>query len=189
MTRKVMSGDKETSQEALSDIGQDNHFTNDLTAFMRKCQEVDPYCKWVARQNLHYRSQLLDTSVNGKTIVPEVTRSTIGKEVPLLCLAGRVIVPEQMALRHELLRLFHDCPSSGHWGEQRTKEILQRTFYWPGLGQDVKEWVSVCSQCQGEAICHHKPYGHLELYAPKVDDYQLFKCISLDWIPGPPESQ
>ena len=180
MTKKVMSGDKETSQEALSDIGQDDHFTEDLTAFMRKCQKVDPYCKWVARQNLHHRSQLSDTSAFGITIVPEATRSTLGKEVPLLCLAGRVIVPEQVALRHELLCLFYDCPSSGHWGQKCTKETLQRYIYWTGLGQDVKEWILVCSQCQGKAICHHKPYGHLELYVPKVDDYQLFKRISLD---------
>ena len=176
-------------QEALSDASQEKPLTDDLIAFIKKCQEVDPYCKWVARQNLHYRSQLLDTSVNGKTIVPEVTRSTIGKEVPLLCLAGRVIVPEQMALRHELLRLFHDCPSSGHWGEQRTKEILQRSFYWPGLGHDVKEWISVCPQCQGKAIHHHKPYGHLEPYVPEDGDYRPFKHISLDWITGLPESR
>ena len=101
-------------QEALSDASQGEPFTDDLIALIKKCQEEDPYCKWVARQNLHHRSQLLDTSANGTTIVPEVTRSTIGKEVPLLCLAGRVVVPEQTALRHELLRLFHDCPSSGH---------------------------------------------------------------------------
>jgi hypothetical protein len=85
-------------KEALSDISQDNPFTDDLIAFIRKCQKVDPYCKWVARQNLYYRSQLSDTSAFGNTIIPEATRSTLGKEVPLLCLAGCIIMPEQAAL-------------------------------------------------------------------------------------------
>jgi hypothetical protein len=181
---------RKDAEKALSDISQNEPLTDDLLGLIKKYQEDDPYCKRVAKQALHQRRQLSDAPVDGSTIVPEVHRPTLGKvEDSLLYEAGRVVVPEQTALRHELLRRFHDCPSSGHWGEKRTKEILQRSFYWPGLGHDVKEWISTCPQCQGKAIHHHKPYGQLEPFKPDDGDYRPFKHISMDWITGLPESR
>jgi hypothetical protein len=67
--------------------------------------------------------------------------------------------------------------------------ILQQSFYWPSLGYDVKEWISICPQCQSKAIHHYKPYGQLESFKPDDGDYWLFKYISIDWITSLPESQ
>ena len=80
----------------------------------------------------------------------------------LLYYKGRVVVPLQKSLIQELLYLYYDDQFSGHWGIDKTKELLERKFYWPGLATDVREYVSTCQVCQNIAIPRHKPYGKLE---------------------------
>ena len=80
----------------------------------------------------------------------------------LLRYKGRVVVPAQKALTQELLFLYHDDQLAGHWGVDKTKELLERKFYWPGLARDVREYVTTCSTCQNIATPRHKPYGKLE---------------------------
>jgi hypothetical protein len=54
---------------------------------------------------------------------------------------NRVVVPAQKALTQELLYLYHDDQFGGHWGIGKTKELLERKFYWQGLLQDIKDYV------------------------------------------------
>jgi hypothetical protein len=179
---------KEAMQDV--DVGAGHELTDDLIQLIKKHQELDPYCRWVARQQLHKRTQLTDPPVDASTVALEATGSTVGEGFSdLLCITGRVIVPEQASLRHELLRHFHDCPTAGHWGEKRTMELLRRSFYWPRLGKDVKEWISTCPQCQSKAIHRHKPYGQLQPFTPEDGDFRPFKHIAVDWITGLPKSR
>ena len=80
----------------------------------------------------------------------------------LLCFKGRAVVPIQKSLIQELLYLYHDDQLAGHWGIDKTTELLQRKFYWPSLATDVREYIATCSVCQHMAIPRHKPYGKLE---------------------------
>ena len=47
----------------------------------------------------------------------------------LLCYKGRAVVPAQKALTQELLYLYHDDQFAGHWGINKTKELLEQKFY------------------------------------------------------------
>ena len=33
-------------------------------------------------------------------------------------------IPAQKALRHEIMYLFYNCPSAGHWGVQKTMDLI-----------------------------------------------------------------
>ena len=46
----------------------------------------------------------------------------------LLYKGERLVVPNQRSLVHELLRLHHDEEVAGHWGVQKTLELLQHKF-------------------------------------------------------------
>jgi hypothetical protein len=117
---------RKDAKKALSDISQNEPLIDDLLKLIKKYQEDDPYYKRVAKQALYQCQQLSDAPIDRSTIVPEVHRPTLGKvEDSLLYEAGHVIVPEQTTLQHKLLQRFYDCPSSGHWDEKCTKEILQ----------------------------------------------------------------
>ena len=81
--------------------------------------------------------------------------------------------------------LYHDDQFAGHWGIEKTKELLERKFYWPGLAMDVREYISTCQTCQNIAIPRHKPYGKLEsLPIPEGP----WKEVSLDFITQLPSS-
>ena len=106
-------------------------------------------------------------------------------EQGLLCHKGRAVVPAQKALIQELLYLYHDDQFAGHWGIDKTKELLERKFYWPGMGTDIKEYVTTCSVCQNIAISRHKPYGKLE---PLPVPERPWQEVSLDFITQLPRS-
>jgi len=103
----------------------------------------------------------------------------------LLYYKGRIVVPLQKSLLQELLYIYHDDQFSGHWGIDKTKELIERKFYWPGLATDVREYVLSCQTCQNIAIPRHKPYGKLEsLPIPEGP----WKEVSLDFITQLPPS-
>jgi transposase InsO family protein len=103
----------------------------------------------------------------------------------LLYKGERLVVPNQRSLVHELLRLHHDAEVAGHWGVQKTLELLQRKFKWEGMRQDVEEYVQTCPVCQGNAAPRHKPYGKLE---PLPQPSRPWKEISIDLITQLPVS-
>ena len=103
----------------------------------------------------------------------------------LLYYKERVVIPSQKSLIQELLYLYHDDQFSGHWGIDKTKELLERKFYWPSLVTDVREYVLSCQTCQNIAIPKHKPYGKLQsLPIPEGP----WKEVSLDFITQLPSS-
>ena len=60
----------------------------------------------------------------------------------------RVYVPNNKELREEILRGHHDPEIIGHPGQLRMMELLKRTYWWPGLKENVKKYVQGCFKCQ-----------------------------------------
>ena len=99
----------------------------------------------------------------------------------------RVLVPKQESLRAQILETHHDCPSGGHFGYDKTLNLIQRHFTWRGIANDVREYIATCPICQGKAYHRHKPYGQLQPLPIPTDLWNSpFKEISLDWITGLP---
>ena len=87
--------------------------------------------------------------------------------------------------------IYHDCPSGGYWGRDKTLDLIRRRFTWPGIAEDVREYAATCPACQGKAIHRHKSYGKIEPLPIPTDLWNApFKEItrSLDWITGLPVS-
>ena len=56
------------------------------------------------------------------------------------------IVPPSMT--QEILSACHASPTAGHLGVAKTSEKIKQRFYWPGLQEDTKMFVSRCPECQ-----------------------------------------
>ena len=56
------------------------------------------------------------------------------------------IVPPSMT--QEILLACHSSPTAGHLGVAKTSEKIKQRFYWPGLQEDTKLFVSRCPECQ-----------------------------------------
>jgi hypothetical protein len=46
-----------------------------------------------------------------------------------------------------LLRKVHDKPLRGHLGQENTYIRLSQTYYWPGMQQDIIDYVKSCKIC------------------------------------------
>jgi len=59
--------------------------------------------------------------------------------------SDKLLVPA--ALRRKLLELYHDSLFAGDNGIARTYDRLRREFYWGGMYQNCKDYVSACQIC------------------------------------------
>ena len=73
---------------------------------------------------------------------------------------GLPFVPE--AIRMELISRHHDDPLAGHFGIEKTRELLARKYYWPTLRHDVEAYVKGCDVCLALKAVRHKPYSDLQ---------------------------
>ncbi|MBW0488817.1 hypothetical protein O181_028532 [Austropuccinia psidii MF-1] len=60
-----------------------------------------------------------------------------------------------------ILQECHDCPYMGHMSEDRTKERVASTAWWPKWEQELSEYISTCERCQKANRKHGKKYGLL----------------------------
>ena len=96
-----------------------------------------------------------------------------------------VYVPPSTAVRGELMKIHHDDPYAGHFGIEKTTDLLRRKYYWQGLPKDVKDYVETCDVCQHMKVPRHKPYGELaSLPIPR----RAWDSIAMDFIVGLPPS-
>ena len=98
---------------------------------------------------------------------------------------GRVYMPKNKELREEILREHHDPADIGHPGQYRMMELLKRTYWWPGLKEDVKKYIQECFKCQQNKVQHQKKAG--ELHPLKIPQGP-WQEISIDIIGPLPKS-
>ena len=56
----------------------------------------------------------------------------------------------------------------GHPGQHRMLELIKRTYWWPELKEDIKEYVQGCFKCQQNKVQHQRKAGELHpLEIPK----------------------
>ncbi|QRW19916.1 Retrotransposable element Tf2 protein [Rhizoctonia solani] len=104
-------------------------------------------------------------------------------EEDLLWYRGKLVVPDSELIKEQLLKEFHDSPLAGHPGQQRTLELLNRNYWWPGMKSSAKEWVECCPTCQANRRAHAPVISLKPLEVPLFP----FHTISYDFITGFPK--
>ena len=86
----------------------------------------------------------------------------------LLLLNNRIYVPSAGNLHTHVLQYNHDHILAGHFGQNKTLELVRRGYSWPSLRADVQQFCKSCITCMRSKPQHHKPYGSLkQLPIPK----------------------
>ncbi|GBO25276.1 Retrovirus-related Pol polyprotein from transposon 297 [Araneus ventricosus] len=62
----------------------------------------------------------------------------------------QVVLPK--CKRSEVLRVAHEIPLAGHLGEQKTKQRIKYSFFWPEIKKDVREF---CQTCKPQSWSDH----------------------------------
>ena len=74
----------------------------------------------------------------------------------------RIIVPKSRVM--ELIAMYHDLPSAGHWGVTCTASLLRRRYHIEHLLRLVRSYCRTCVACQQAKSLHNRPLGLVELF-------------------------
>ena len=99
--------------------------------------------------------------------------------------SSRMYVPDDDSLRMHIISSHHDSPISGHLGYQKTQELIERQYYWPGLASDVRTYVARCDRCARFKGSNMKPTGSAIPLQPSM---MPWVDISTDFITDLPLS-
>jgi hypothetical protein len=98
---------------------------------------------------------------------------------------NRIYVPNTNDLRLRALRYKHDHILAGHFGQNKTLELVRRKYVWPHLQMLVQDFCKSCSTCAWSKAPQHRPYGFLkQLPIPE----KPWNSISIDFIEKLPVS-
>ena len=82
-------------------------------------------------------------------------------EQGLYCYDDRIWVPDSDNLRLWILLNCHDHPISGHYGQNKTLDLVRRNYTWPNVRKFIKDYCKSCTACARSKAPRHKPYGNL----------------------------
>ena len=103
----------------------------------------------------------------------------------LLYYEGLLYFPEGPC-RFRVLQSRHDFPLAGHFGFNKTIELISKDFWWPQMWKLVKEFLTTCDICSHSKIPRHRPYG---LLRPLEILEKPWTSISMDFIVDLPSSK
>ncbi|GLI69983.1 hypothetical protein VaNZ11_014632, partial [Volvox africanus] len=100
--------------------------------------------------------------------------------------ATQIVVPNDDALRYDILARFHEDPLAGHPGSKRLIDLVQRSFWWPRLAKDATNFVQTCSLCQRNKALSGKGHGLLQpLPVPDAP----WESVSMDFVVALPKTE
>ncbi|CAI7923453.1 unnamed protein product [Closterium sp. NIES-53] len=98
---------------------------------------------------------------------------------------NRIWVPTYSLLRELLLQEAHDGITPGHFGVEKTRQQLQRYYYWPELLTDVQHHVGSCPTCQVMKSSRKRKAGQLQPIPPPERAWQQ---VTMDFVTGLPSN-
>ncbi|KAG9490480.1 hypothetical protein GDO78_006034 [Eleutherodactylus coqui] len=115
-------------------------------------------------------------------VVPQLRNAQ--QDAPLGVPEGRWFVPETLRLR--VMDESHSSILAGHPGFQGTLDLCSRHFWWPGMSQEICDFVKGCSVCARNKSQRRPPEGPLR---PLPVPSSPWSQLSVDFITDLPESQ
>ena len=111
--------------------------------------EDNKQADWTARMAQHY--ELIDQVLYRKANTFRYARRQERKL--------RVVLPQ--SLRAIVLEECHDMSASGHLGIKQTLARIEENYYWEGMYEDVRKYVTSCIACITKKMTPHKNIGEL----------------------------
>ncbi|GMG17828.1 unnamed protein product [Phytophthora fragariaefolia] len=100
--------------------------------------------------------------------------------------ADRVVVPDDPELKLRITYEYHDAPTSGHPGREKTYLLLTRDFYWSHQYKWVRKYVRACEVCQRVKPA---PFSQAPIQSLPTPS-ECWQSISMDFVFGlPPDSK
>ena len=85
------------------------------------------------------------------------------KEDGVVYMEGRIYVPNNKKIKEKILKENHDLADVGHPEQHKMLELIKKTYWWPGLKENVKKYIQGCFKCPQNKVQHQKKAGELHL--------------------------
>jgi len=95
-------------------------------------------------------------------------------------------IPDNNSLELKVTYQCHDAKVAGHFVPDRSLELMKCDYYWPEIGDWVRNHIHMCDACQRNQTIRHKKYGKL---IPLPIPYQPWEQISMDSITDLPNTK
>ena len=128
-------------------------------------------------------SELQESDDEARKIRAEGLKSDYEEVDGVLHHQGLPFVPE--TIKTELISRHHNDPLAGHFGIDKTRELVGRKYYWPSMRKDVENYVRGCDVCLASKAVRQKPYGDLQSMLVPT---HRWKDLSIDFVTGLPLS-
>jgi len=97
----------------------------------------------------------------------------------LLLFKGKIMLPNDPDLLHQIMEEFHSSKIGGHAGVNRTIARVGAQFFWNGMRKDIRKFVRECTICQQAKVDHVLPAGLLQ---PLSIPQQIWEAIAMDFV-------
>ncbi|MBW0587242.1 hypothetical protein O181_126957 [Austropuccinia psidii MF-1] len=103
-----------------------------------------------------------------------VSDYTLKPQAKFLLFKDPVVIPRNHELQLDILQKCHDSPWPGE-----DPQAHQEGFFWSGMNQIIKDYVSSCQQCSRNKNIHYKKFGLLK---PLQIPSGPWNSLSMDFI-------
>ncbi|KAH9670137.1 Endonuclease [Citrus sinensis] len=142
---------------------------SDLIMRIKEGLQQDPLAK-----------DLLDKVLEGRT------RRFWQEEGILLTKGDRLFVPRWGNLRREVIKDCHDSKWADHPGVEHMTALVQASYFWPHMRDDIEAYVRTCLVCQQDKADRQLPAGLLE---PLPTASRPWESVTMDFISALPKSE
>jgi hypothetical protein len=73
----------------------------------------------------------------------------------------RLCVPDDALIKEQLMREYHEPPMVGHVQSDRCYERMRRAYYWDGMREQIRTYVSSCHLCQSHKDSYQGKRGEM----------------------------
>jgi hypothetical protein len=101
---------------------------------------------------------------------------------------GQVVVTKDLQGKCTLIKEHHDPPVHGHPGISKTIQIIECSYWWPQMCNDITDYVQGCANCQCHKVNNRPTKAPLRPIYPRPEAMP-FETITLNFITKLPESQ
>ncbi|MBW0467135.1 hypothetical protein O181_006850 [Austropuccinia psidii MF-1] len=126
---------------------------------------------WLAKEYKEILTQL----ARGE-LVPDYS---LEAQARLLLFKDRVVIPRNPEIQLDILQKHHNSLLAGNPFQEKTLKLITRDFFWSGMNQIIKDYVSSCQQCSRNKNIHHKKFG---LLTPLQVPSGPWNALSMEFI-------
>ncbi|MBW0483236.1 hypothetical protein O181_022951 [Austropuccinia psidii MF-1] len=108
-----------------------------------------------------------------------VSDYSLEPQAKLLLFKDRVVIRSNEEIQLNILQKRNDSPLAGHPRQEKTLNLIKRDFYWAGMNQFIKDYLSAFQGCSRNKNLNHKKFGLLK---PLQIPSGPWNSLSLDFI-------